>query len=118
MTVQPLPDRDDGVRLLCAQGEIDIAVAPTLLPEVPALVESARGVVLDLSAVTFFDSAGVRLLDRVARECDRAATPFRAVAPPGSVARRVLDLVGLLDLVADDVSAAIGAVQGQGGVQS
>jgi anti-sigma B factor antagonist len=110
MTVEML-ERGDGVRLLCGRGELDIAVVPAMLPQVPDLVAAARGVVLDLSAVTFFDSSGVRLLDRMARECDRAATPFRAVAPPGSVARRVLDLVGLLDLVADDVPAAIGAVQ-------
>ena len=112
MTVQPLPDRDDGVRLLCAQGEIDIAVAPTLLPEVPALVESARGVVLDLSDVTFFDSSGIRLVDRLARECSRTAAPFRVVAPPGSVSRRVLELVGMAaELAADDLPTAIRSVQ-------
>ena len=112
MTLVPLPDRDDGVRLLCAQGELDVVVAPALLPDVPALVEAARGVVLDLSDVTFFDSSGVRLLDRIAAECQRAAASFRVVAPPGSAPRRVLELVGLDALVADDLAAAVGAVQG------
>jgi anti-anti-sigma factor len=112
VTVQPLPDRDDGVRLLCAQGELDIAVAPTLLPAVPALVESARGVVLDLSDVTFFDSSGIRLVDRLARECSRTSAPFRVVAPPGSVSRRVLELVGMAaELASDDLPTAIRSVQ-------
>jgi anti-sigma B factor antagonist len=111
VTVERLPEGDDGVRLLCARGELDVAVVPALLPDVAGLVEAARGVVLDLSAVTFFDSSGVRLLDRMARECDRAATPFRVVAPRGSAPRRVLELVGLLELVSDDLSAAVGAVR-------
>jgi len=112
VTVQPLPDRQDGVRLLCASGELDVVVAPTLLPDVPALVESASGVVLDLSDVTFFDSSGVRLVDRLARECGRAQAPFRVVAPPGSASRRVLELVGLAgELALDDLDAAIRSVQ-------
>lgn len=115
MTLVPLPDRDDGVRLLCARGELDVVVAPALLPDVPALVEAARGVVLDLSDVTFFDSSGVRLVDRLARECGRAEAPFVVVAPPGSPSRRVLELVGLADeLARDDLSAAIRTVQPQG----
>jgi len=112
VTLVPLPDRADGVRLLCASGELDVVVAPALLPDVPTLVEAARGVVLDLSQVTFFDSSGVRLVDRLARECGRAQTQFRVVAPPGSVSRRVLELVGLAaDLARDDLSDAIRSVQ-------
>jgi anti-sigma B factor antagonist len=112
MTLITLPDRGDGVRLLCASGELDVAVVPAMLPDVPDLVAAARGVVLDLSDVTFFDSSGVRLLDRIAAECQRAAASFRVVAPPGSAPRRVLELVGLVDLVADDLATAVGAVQG------
>jgi anti-sigma B factor antagonist len=111
MTLVTLPDRGDGVRLLCASGELDVAVVPALLPEVRDLVSAARGVVLDLSDVTFFDSSGVRLLDRIAGECQRAAASFRVVAPPGSAPRRVLELVGLVELVADDLATAVRAVQ-------
>jgi anti-anti-sigma factor len=112
VTLQPLPDRGDGVRLLSAHGELDIVVAPSLLPDVPSLVASARGVVLDLSDVTFFDSSGVRLVDRMARECGRTQVPFRVVAPPGSASRRVLELVGLAaELARDDLDEAIRSVQ-------
>ncbi len=94
MTFEALPDRDGGTTVLRATGDLDVAVVPALLPEVPALVSAAGSVVLDLSAVTFFDSSGVRLVDRLARECGARATPFRVVAPPGGPTRRVLELVG------------------------
>jgi anti-anti-sigma factor len=111
MTFEALPDRDGGTTVLRASGELDVAAVPALLPEVAALVAAAGSVVLDLSDVTFFDSSGVRLVDRITRECDAQATPFRVVAPPGGPARRVLELVGMADAVAsDDLAAAIRAV--------
>ena len=111
MTFEALPEPVDGTRVLRATGELDIAVVPALLPDVPALVGTAESVVLDLSGVTFIDSSGVRFLDRVARECDRRETPFRVAAPPGSPPRRVLEIVGLADVLADDdLAAAILAV--------
>ena len=99
---------DEGVTVLRARGELDVAVVPALLPELPALVSAAEAVVLDLTAVTFFDSSGVRLVDRLARECARAQAPFRVVAPPRSASRQVLDVVGLSDaLASDDLTAAL-----------
>ena len=102
--------------VLRASGELDVAVVPALLPELPALVSAAQAVVLDLTAVTFFDSSGVRLVDRLARECARAQAPFRVVAPPTEVAsRQVLDIVGLTDaLASDDLAAALRFVQRAG----
>ena len=112
MTLQVLPERGDGVRLVCAQGELDVAVVPALLSDVARLVAGASGVVLDLSDVTFFDSSGVRLVDRMSRECGRRATPIRVVAPPGTHTRRVLELVSLCDeLVADDLTEALEALE-------
>jgi anti-sigma B factor antagonist len=115
VTVEVLPERPDGVRLLCAEGELDVITAPPLLPDLARLVAGASGVVLDLSGVTFFDSSGVRLVDRLARECGRIATPVRVVAPRGSAPRRVLELVGLTDdLVAEDMAEAVTAVRTSG----
>lgn len=101
MTVQPLPD-DGGVRVLRADGELDITTAPPLLAAADTLVAGARGVVLDLSAVTFFDSSAVRLVDRLSRAAAAADARFRVVAPSGSTARRVLELVGLAALLVDE----------------
>jgi anti-sigma B factor antagonist len=94
------------------RGELDIAVAPGLLPRVPDLVAGAPGVVLDLTAVTFLDSAGVRLVDRLARECGRVGVPFVVVATPGKTPARVLDIVGFgPPLVVADLAAGLAAVR-------
>ena len=115
MTLEALPERPDGVRLVCARGELDVVAAPALIADLPALLEGAMGVVFDLSGVTFFDSSGVRLVDRMTRECGRAATPLRVVAPPGTPTRQVLELVGLVDdLVTDDLPTALSAVGPRG----
>jgi anti-sigma B factor antagonist len=101
--------------VLRARGELDVAVVPDLLPQLPAMVSAAEAVVLDLTAVTFFDSSGVRLVDQLTRECGARATPFRVVAPPGGPTRRVLELVGMADaLASDDLAAAIRAVHRPG----
>jgi anti-anti-sigma factor len=109
MSLLALPDAD-GVRVLRASGELDVEVVPPLLPGIPALVAGAGAVVLDLSLVEFFDSSGVRLVDVLARAC--AGLPLRVAAPPGTPARRVLELVGMVDgLVSDDVDSAVAAVR-------
>ena len=91
-----------GVRVLRADGELDVRTADELLPAVPTLVDGARAVVLDLTAVTFFDSSGCRLVDRLGRETSRRGAGFRVVAPPGGPSRRVLELVGMAEALADD----------------
>lgn len=106
----------DGVRELAAAGELDAASVPDLLPRLPALLGDlgqVRGVVLDLAAVDFFDSSGVRLVDRLTRLC--AAVPLRVVAPPGGPVRRVLEMVGMAGPhVVDDLAAARAQVTGGG----
>jgi anti-sigma B factor antagonist len=110
LTVDVAGDR--GARVLRMRGELDIAVAPGLLPRVPDLVAGAPGVVLDLAGVTFLDSAGVRLVDRLARECGRVGVPFAVVATPGTTPARVLDLVGFgPPLVAADLATGLEAVR-------
>jgi anti-anti-sigma factor len=111
MSVETMPGPADEPRVLRAAGELDVASAPPLIPGLPALVEGAPAVILDLTEVAFLDSSGVRLVDRLARECGRRRIPFRAVAPPGTRARRLLDVVGLTEtLVVDSLPAGLSAV--------
>lgn len=91
-----------GITVLRIRGEVDVVTAGSLTETVTAASVATRAVVLDLSAVTFFDSAGVRLVDRLAQACDRDGTGFRVIAPAGGRARRILDLVGLGDALACD----------------
>jgi anti-anti-sigma factor len=99
---------DDGVRLVRAHGELDVVASRSLLARLPELIEPVAPLVLDLSEVTFFDSSGVRLVDRLAREQARQHCGFRVVAPAGARARRVLDVVGMSEqLVCEDLATAV-----------
>jgi anti-sigma B factor antagonist len=114
MMLEVVPCQIPSVRLVQASGELDVTRAPALLAEVESLVSGAGALVLDLTAVSFFDSAGVRLVDRIAQQCHRQGAGFRVAAPAGSRARRVLELVGMAgQLVSDDVPTALEEVRQQ-----
>ena len=112
MTVEHVTSSDGGLRVLRASGELDVLGVTPLLESVDDLVKGAHAVVLDLSAVTFFDSSGVRLVDVLSRRSAEAGASFRVVAPPGSRSRRVLELVGLADeLAEDDLDTALAGLR-------
>ncbi|MEU5669230.1 STAS domain-containing protein [Micromonospora sp. NPDC047762] len=70
-------------------GEVDMATADTMLQT--ALREPAAGkITLDLSAVTFFDSAAIHALVRLAQEFSG-----RLSVRPSRQVRRVLEISGL-----------------------
>ena len=85
-------------------GDIDVATVEEVRTTV---VEQLRAgpVVLDLAAVTFMDSAGVRMLDRLRRVCaDEGLDLVLRDELPVPVSR-VLEMTGMLPvlpLVADD----------------
>lgn len=104
-------DQRDGASVVALSGEVDATVAPGMAARLADVVQDASAVVLDLAAVEFFDSAGVRLVDRLARGCAAQGLPWRVVAPPASAARRVLELVGMVGPeVVDDLGAALRSV--------
>lgn len=105
MTIEVLPPQD-GVRVVRLTGEVDVVSTRTPYEE----LGPPGPLVLDLSDVSFFDSSGVRLVDRTARALGGA---LRVVAPRGGRARRVLDLVGYgSGLVADDLEQAVADLRG------
>jgi anti-sigma B factor antagonist len=111
MTVEIASDGASGVRVLRAEGELDVAAVPEHEARIAELVEGATGVVLDLRAVTFIDSAGIRLIHRFARECGRRGVAFAAVAPTRGGPRRILQIVGFgPPLVVDELSTALASV--------
>jgi anti-anti-sigma factor len=71
-------------------GEIDLATVDALEAGIEAALAEAGYLVLDLRAVTFIDSAGLRLV----LETSRKATRLSVVRGPGEV-QRVFGLVGL-----------------------
>ncbi|RKF27100.1 STAS domain-containing protein [Micromonospora globbae] len=69
-------------------GEVDMATADTMFQT--ALREPAARVTLDLRAVTFFDSAAIHALVRLAQRLPDALSVL-----PSRQVRRVLDVSGL-----------------------
>jgi anti-sigma B factor antagonist len=85
-------------------GELDVATAPQLSALVnSAFASGARSLELDLSGVTFCDSAGLRVLADAAGQARRAGGTV-IVRGSSPMVRRTLHLVGLHSLVqiADD----------------
>ena len=81
--------------VVAVAGEVDIATAQ-LLEE--RLVERQGPIRLNMEAVTFIDSSGIRALVHVFRHCEGDGCTFRveACSPP---VERVLQVVGLYDLL-------------------
>jgi anti-sigma B factor antagonist len=94
----------DGNVRVQIRGEVDLAAEALLVEQVAALAESEEAaiILLDLTAVEFLDSSGIRALLRIHREHgDRVQVV--AVSRP---VRRVLDIAGLgLDLGLDTTEA-------------
>jgi anti-sigma B factor antagonist len=92
-------------------GEIDLGSAPALEESILRQTAAASAVVLDLTGVTFLDSAGVRLFDSLVGVYDRCGLQHRLVAPAQSVARFTLRLCAFrADLIEPNVPAARAAV--------
>lgn len=79
------------------QGEIDAATAPTLTADLARAVSAGAGPVeVDLSAVTFIDSSGLRALIVARRDAEAAGQTLRIVEA-SDVVTRLLDVTGLTE---------------------
>ena len=103
-----LTHHDGGVLLLVLAGEIDIADEDGLRDLLTAgLSASDRGLVVDLSRVTFMSCTGVGALVRLAGDADRAAVALVLTAASAPVSRllTVLDLDGAFTMAATPAEA-------------
>ena len=78
------------------QGEIDFGNAPEVLAEASAAIRRRRPalVLVDLAAVTYFDSSALQMLVRMAKVADEVSATFR-IENPSPAVRRVLEITGL-----------------------
>ena len=87
---------EDGVVVATMSGEIDLSnatrITRAVLGEVP---NEAVGLVVDLSDVSYLDSAGVRMLAELERRLGWRAQALRIVAPTESRCRKVLSIAGM-----------------------
>jgi len=83
----------DGIVVLTAVGEIDLANCAGVDTAVSQAINRGRPLVLDLSGVTFLDSSGLRTVLTSQAAAARANSPFFLV--PSPIVRRVLELAGI-----------------------
>lgn len=77
-------------------GEIDMSNAEVLADRVLGVVSNrASGLVLDLSDVTYLDSAGLHMVFGVARCLTARQQSLRLVVPPSSRIARLIDIAGV-----------------------
>ena len=96
-------ERTDVLRVL---GEVDRTTAPELADALSTTKSPV--VVLDLTEVTFLDSAGVRAIENSCREVRDALRAFVVVAPADSRAGWTLRVAGFdADLVRESLESAL-----------
>ncbi|ORB74662.1 anti-anti-sigma factor [Mycobacterium scrofulaceum] len=84
----------DGVSVVSVSGEIDLVTAPALEQAIGAVVaENPTALVIDLSAVEFLGSVGLKILAATYEKLG-SATGFGVVAR-GPATRRPIHLTGL-----------------------
>jgi anti-anti-sigma factor len=89
-------ERQGTLCLVRVHGEIDLSNADEVSSAIGiAMGQEARGIVVDLSDITYLDSAGVALLLRLAERLRARRRQMHLVVPRGSPVRRVLDFTGL-----------------------
>ena len=80
----------------CIAGEVDLANSPDLFAAIARVVApDTDRLLIDLTEVTYLDSAGLALLVDISDRLQVRRTRLVLVAPEGSPARRLLTISGL-----------------------
>lgn len=90
--------RADGITTIRVSGELDLATAGELAAALSAAL-AAGDVVLDLSAVSFMDSAGVRSLNSALRETAEQGRRLTVRPDMQPIVSQVLELTGMMQLL-------------------
>lgn len=89
-------------------GEVDLSNAAELDRAITdAVPNSAKGLVLDLSGLSYIDSSGIRLVLALAGSLRWRGQELVISVPEGSACRRVLDLAGIAVTVEATEDAAL-----------
>jgi anti-sigma B factor antagonist len=88
-------DGEDGRVVVRLSGEIDLSNVDGLEAQIDDAIADVPDVVIDLTAIDFIDSRGLRLLKRVSAAVAGRDGTLLVVAPAGSIARSVLDMTGM-----------------------
>ena len=89
-------DQRAGSVQLTLRGELDIATAPELEQLVNERIDAGDEVVVDLRALEFMDSSGIRVLVAAHARAGRVGTTLVIVRPPtGSAVAKIVAVSGL-----------------------
>lgn len=87
----------DGQTVLVLRGELDIASAPVFAHAITETLEQrAAGLLLDIAAVDFVDSTGLRAILAARALCAERSCAFALTSPTPSV-QRLFEVTGVLD---------------------
>jgi anti-anti-sigma factor len=88
-------DRDDRV-VVVPRGELDMASAPELEDAIASRLDQGTWVVLDLRALDFIDSSGLRVVVGAHRAAEEGGGRFTCVrGPSGSTVHRIVEIAGI-----------------------
>lgn len=92
---------DDGSTHIWVSGEIDLANAPTVEEQIRTAISShPTSVSLDLTELTYMDSAGMRILYRLASRLHALRIVLELIVPLDSPTRRLIELSGFESIAA------------------
>lgn len=103
----------DGVPVVSASGEIDVATAPPLRDRLQALTTSGKStVVVDLLGVTFLDSTALGVLVGALKRCREAGGDLPLVIDEPRILK-VFEITGLTGVfpIFESVRDAVGSVK-------
>jgi anti-sigma B factor antagonist len=107
-------DRLGEARLVRLAGEIDLANTPAIGRAIVAHTTESAKVLIDLTSVSFLDSAGIRLLDALVGDLHDLGTPIRLVVGERGPARMSLQLSAFRDdVLAADLERAAAELSGR-----
>lgn len=105
-------ERHGNAVLARLSGEIDLSNASAVEDRVTAGLAGSTAVAVDLSGLSYLDSAGLALLSRLAGRLSAASGSLRLVVPPEAFVGRTLSVSGLASAIPVDetVEAALAAL--------
>jgi anti-anti-sigma factor len=86
---------DDNFRIASLVGEIDISNAEELTSTLTRMPNTLYGLIVDLTELTYLDSAGVRMLYELGKRLSLRSQSLVVISPAGRSPRRVLELTGV-----------------------
>lgn len=112
-TVEPfaieVDELDDRI-VVVPRGELDMASAPELEQAVIPRIQAGEWLVLDLRALDFIDSSGLRVVVGAHRQAEEGEGRFTCVrGEPGSTVHRIVEIAGIdgvIEMVDDPTEPA------------